>query len=255
MAASSASLDRFAHGRGSQLILEHRAYTPLPGNASAFWDAQVKRGFELVQPLMERAMGYFQSVSGPVEQIVHLYRYDDLADWQARLHGLYGVKELEPYFREVRPLLSRQVNAIYVPAPLEQLNPLFGGGRDWLPESGPIVDASAHPELVVEQRTLTLHAGSLPAYWEAYQKHGLAGSRAQGDRLIGVFQSMIGVQHQVLHYRWFENAAEMSSRHRACAGHPEWQAFEAAIRPRVASHESQLLAPSPVREMCPLFFP
>ena len=237
------------------MILEHRAYTPLPGNAPAFWDAQLKRGFEPVDSIMDRLIGYFQSVSGPVDQIVHIYRYDDLEDWQARLRGLYGIKELETYFREVRPLLSRQVNATFTLTPLEELGPLFGGGRDWLPDHGPLVDATENPSLRVEQRTLTLRPGGLPAYWEAYKSHGLAGSEALRDRLIGAFQSMIGVQHQVLHYWWFENAEEMSARHRACAERGEWRQFEAAIRPHVVSQESQLLVPSPIRRMCPLFYP
>ena len=236
------------------MILERRAYTPLPGNSTAFWDAQLKRGFDVMNPLMERVIGYFETISGPAEQIVHLWRFDDLNDWHTRYSSLYGLKELEPYFRSVRPLLTRQENAIFVPAPLDELGPLFGGGRDWLPGGKPIVDIAAHPDLVVEQRTITLRPGSLPAYWEAYRTHGLDGSEPLRERLIGAFQSMIGVQHQVLHYWWFEDASEVAARHRICAEHTAWQAFEAAIRPHTVTHESQLLAPSPIAELSPLFY-
>ena len=237
------------------MILERRVYTLLPGNVEAFWRTQVERGFDLVAPIMERLIGYFHTLSGPTDEIVHLWRYDDYADWQARLHGLYGVEGLDDYFPKVRVLMTRQVNATFVPAPIDDLAPLFGGGRDWLPGDAPVADAAANPELLVEERTLTLRPGGLPAYYDAWDTYGRAGHAPLRDRLIGAFESMIGVQHQIVTYWWFDDFADRRARHRACEDDPDWRAFTAAVRPDVVEQESKLLAPSPLPEMCPIVYP
>src|SRR3546814_17643957 len=81
------------------MILEHRAYTMKPGNLERFYELQVDRGFGLVKPIMERLIGYFTTLSGPAEQVVHLYAFDTLEDWRMRLHGLYPVAALQSYFQ------------------------------------------------------------------------------------------------------------------------------------------------------------
>ena len=76
-----------------------------PGLLERFYETQVERGFDAVRPVIDRVIGYFSTVSGPADQVIHLYAFDSLDDWQTRLHGLYGVPELEPYFLNVRPLM------------------------------------------------------------------------------------------------------------------------------------------------------
>jgi hypothetical protein len=100
------------------MLIERRCYTLKAGGLGAFWRAQDDRGYESVRPILDRLIGYFSAVSGPVDQVVHLYRYDSFEDWQTRLHGLYAVSSLEPYFKTVRALMSTQENAFLKPAPL-----------------------------------------------------------------------------------------------------------------------------------------
>ena len=135
------------------MIFERRRYTARAGMHDEFIRLQQARGFDgAIAAIMARLIGYFTTVSGASEQFVHLYRYDDFDDWVTRLHGLYGVAELEPYFRAVRPILIRQQTEFFLPAPIDELNPLWSAGEDWLPGAGGRKwDLRETPDLMVEE--------------------------------------------------------------------------------------------------------
>lgn len=235
------------------MIFERRAYTMEPGHVPAFDKAQTDRGFDLVKPYMERLVGYFSTESGPVDQVVHIYRYDSLDDWNVRLRGMYGVPELTPYFVNTRKIVRHQVNGFFEPLPVDALNPLWGDGRDWLPGRGaplgPRTDAT-----LFEERSFQLRPGGVPAFVEACAAHGTAAlTDAMGDRAVGAVMAMIGPLHNVLLWWWFESPAERDARAAALAAHPGWQRFLATIAPALTGQSTLLLRPRPVAEMSPLF--
>jgi hypothetical protein len=237
------------------MLIEHRAYTLRPGNSAAFWALQQERGFELVRPIMERLIAYFATQSGPLEQIVHLYRFDSYDDWTRRLHGLYGVAALESYFKRVRPLMLAQENRFLVPAPIAELTPLWGNGNDWLPGATPLVDRAVQPALVVEESTLIMLPGSLPTYWQAYREHGLAAGNVATANLVGCFYTLVGRQHQVTHYRHYPSYAAQQAHAAALAENARWKAFMQIVAALAVSAETKLLAPAPIPQMAPLFLP
>ena len=53
------------------MLFEQRCYTLKPGATTAFWQAQVDRGFELVKPIGDRLIGYFSTLSGSADQVTH----------------------------------------------------------------------------------------------------------------------------------------------------------------------------------------
>ena len=112
------------------MLIEKRVYTLRPGLTDAFMKAQVDRGWEPVHPILDKLIGYFSSAGGPRDEITHLYRFDSYDDWVKRLHGLYTVPGLAPYFAAVRPLMLAQVNEFIAPAPFAALTPLWGNGKD-----------------------------------------------------------------------------------------------------------------------------
>jgi NIPSNAP len=241
-----------AKKKESAVLIEHRAYTLKPGCLDTFYAAQLERGFELVKPIMERCLGYFTAQSGPTDQVVHLYRFDNYDDWTKRLHGLYGVAGLEPYFKKVRALMSAQENKFLVPSPLAALTPLLGNGKDWLP-GGPLwADRKTTPEMIIEEHTLILVPGSLPPYWAAYQEHGLKANGAT-QHLLGCFVSLVGRQHQVVHYRCYPSFGVCRAHRDALAKSADWQAFMRIVGAMTASADSKLLTPAPIAQMAPLF--
>lgn len=231
------------------MLFEQRIYTLKPGTIADFWQAQRDRGFELVRPILERQVGYFSAASGAADQVVHLYRYDDFNDWQQRLHGLYGVSELEPYFKRVRALMLAQENKFLVPVPVSELCPYWGNGKDWLPDQGALLGRGNGAALVEEQTTVLL-PGTLPFYWQAWREHGFQALANDPGQLLGCFSCLVGRQHQVVMYRLYFDWAQRQ----ACIDSDNWQPFLAAIQPLVARRESKLLTPAIDRELSPLFF-
>lgn len=234
------------------MIFERRAYTMEPGHVPAFDQAQIDRGFDLVKSYMDRLVGYFSTRTGAADQVVHFYRYDTLDDWNQRLRGLYAVPELTPYFVNTRKIVRRQVNGFYEPLPVDALNPMWGGGNDWLPETGAKL-ASLSGDLVVEERAFQLRPGGIPAFVDACNASGIPALSIMGDRAIGAFMSMVGPLHNVTLWWWFENAAEREARHAELAANADWRKFIAAITPLLTDQSSLLLTPRPVPEMSPLF--
>ena len=234
------------------MIFERRAYTMEPGHVPNFDQAQIDRGFDLVKSYMDRLVGYFSTRTGTTDQVVHLYRYDSFDDCNARLRGLYAVPELTPYFVNTRKIVRRQVNGFSELLPVDALNPMWGGGHDWLPESGAkLTGLSA--DVVVEERSFQLRPGGIPAFVEACNACGIAALSGLADRSIGAFMSMTGPLHNITLWWWFENTGEREARVAALTADADWQAFITAIAPLLADRSSLLLTPRPIPEMSPLF--
>ena len=237
------------------MVIEYRAYTMKPGNLGRFYEMQIERGFDGPSgPIMRECLiGYFATVSGPNEQLVHLYSLDDLEDWRTRYANIYAVPEMQPYFEAVRPLILKQENKFLMPAPIDAISPLYGAGRDWRPGAPPLADRERLPNLLIEEQAISLVPGGLPKYWTAYEEFALAAVSPLETNLIGCFFTLIGQLHQVFHFWYFDDMADRQRRHNAVAMNPRWPEFLDQIRPLVVAQESKLMTPAPVPDMSPLF--
>lgn len=235
------------------MILEHRAYTMQIGLLERFYELQVERGFDAIAPVLDRLIGYFSTVDGPLEQVVHLYAFDSLEDWRERLHGLYGIPELEPYFEKVRPIMLKQENHVLLPAPLDKLSPHFKIGSYWQRGDGPLAGSEDMRDLLLEEQVISLAPGMLGRYWEAMDQTGSRALSPLDTNRLGSFYMMVGPLHQVYHYWFFDGFDDRTRRHNAVRMNPDWVAFQETIRPLVVQQESKLLRPAPVNEMVPIF--
>ena len=234
------------------MIFERRAYTMEPGHIDAFDKAQIDRGFDLVKPYMDRLVGYFSTRTGVSDQIVHLYRYDDLDDWNKRLRGLYHVPELTPYFVNTRKIVRRQQNGFYEPLPIDPINPLWGGGNDWLPGIGKTL-APLSENLVVEEKVFQLKPGGIPAFVEACNQTGVGTLDAIRRQSIGTLMSMIGNLHTVAFWWWFETSEDRETHAKCLSAAAEWNNFIAEVAAVTLEQSSLLLEPRPIPQMSPLF--
>ena len=234
------------------MLIEHRAYTLQLGATGLFWDAQRERGEDGLRPILERLIGSFESRTGPIDQVVSLYRYDSFDDWQARLQGVYRETRLQPYFRVVRPVIVRQESKFLVPAPLPELTPCWGNGNDWLSRQGPLLPASRGQD-IFEQTTLTFAAGGVPACWEAYRKHALGGDGIAVQGLLGAFSSIVGSLNEVLLYRHFTSVEALFEHRAQRERSAPWTSWLRTLAPLMVASDSRLLAPSRIPDMSPLY--
>lgn len=236
------------------MLFEYRAYTLRPGNEYAFWDAQLMRGLDPQRrPIMARVVGYFATRTGPVDQIVHLWRFDSYDDWYTRLYSGYGDPANEPYYRKVRALMLAQENRFLAPAPVAELTPLWGNGNDWRTGGAPVADLASMPDLVIEQTVHQLAPGSMPAFWQAYREKGVRAGAAALDGLLGCFSTLVGQQHQVTQFRMHASAAAWAASAEALRRNVDWAAFLDAVKPLTVGYDSRLMRPSPIAAMSPLF--
>ncbi len=240
-------------GRKKIMLFEQRTYTLKPGILETFWQAQHDRGFEIMSPILERLIGYFSTASGADQQLVHCYRYDSFDDWMTRLHGLAKVPQLGDYFKKVRPMLLAQETKFMALSPVKGLNPIWGNG-DWLPAKG------AHPglpsstaQVIVEESTIKLNPGTLPAYWEAWEKTGLSAGDDAVSGMLACFNTLVGRQHEVVMYRWFASFDARQQKREALRGNPQWKNFVDSISASVQSHDVKLMTPAQIPVLSPLF--
>lgn len=236
------------------MLFEQRCYTLKPGATTAFWQAQVDRGFELVKPIGDRLIGYFSTLSGSADQVTHLYRYDSFDDWKNRLHGLYGVPALEPYFTTARALMTAQHNQFFALAPVAQLNPLWGDGQDWVPDQPAPQLPGATPGSLIEERSTLLLPGTAPAYWQQWREVLDDTALVDQGSLLLTLVSLVGRQHQVLMYRHFPDLQARQALQERRQASAIWTRFQQAVTPFVASEDTKLLRPGPLAPLSPLFF-
>ncbi|HMM75955.1 MAG TPA: NIPSNAP family protein [Gammaproteobacteria bacterium] len=84
----------------------------------------VKLYSEIGYPVLERSglakklVGYFQADTGVINQLVHLWKFDDDADRRAHWAALYANREfVDDFAARIRPLIAQQEVKLLLAAP------------------------------------------------------------------------------------------------------------------------------------------
>ncbi|MEZ5998729.1 MAG: NIPSNAP family protein [Hyphomonas sp.] len=236
------------------MILERRAYQVDAGNVDEFWAVQRDWYWPPeIGDFFNHLIGYFETTEKGAREIVHIYRFDSLADWEGRYQALY--KRFPPHlFNVVRKLLSRQENTFMAPAPV---------GLPGIPPldqpSGPPAGYSLYgkplpPDLVVQETITDFLPGGIFAHWGAIAELQ-APSEALKHNLIGMFHSTTGRLHRKYEYRWFMNREDAVAHQLDLA--KDAAAAEVAVKsePFLVTSKVSYLKPAPFGWLRPLFEP
>ena len=99
------------------MIIEERIYTCHVGKAKLYVSMYEKEGLAIQRPILGNLVGYFTTELGPLNQVVHLWAYEDLNDRARRRERLLSDERWKVYAAKVQPLVLSQENKILVPAP------------------------------------------------------------------------------------------------------------------------------------------
>lgn len=99
------------------MIVEERIYVLAPGKVRAYLDAYESEGMAIQKPILGRMVGYFSTEVGPLNQIVHMWAYDDMNDRMRRRAELAADSRWQAYLSKVRGFVVSQENKILMPAP------------------------------------------------------------------------------------------------------------------------------------------
>jgi len=99
------------------MLVEQRVYDIVPGRVADFFALYEHSGLEVQLRHLGRMLGYYQSEFGELNQVIHLWGYDDLEDRARRRAALFADEAWRAYFSQVIGLIVRQQSRILLPAP------------------------------------------------------------------------------------------------------------------------------------------
>jgi hypothetical protein len=103
------------------MIIDERTYTCHPGKVKAFLDVYERLGKPIQWPIIGEPIGYFTSETGILCQVVHMWKYESMADREQRRLKLSSAPGWGAYLDASMPLLCALENRILVPTSFSPL--------------------------------------------------------------------------------------------------------------------------------------
>lgn len=99
------------------MIVEMRTYTLALGATGRYFKLYGEKGLAVQKRILGHLVGYYAVEVGALNQVVHLWAYENLDERARRRATLWADKEWLAYVAEVGPLVTHQENQILNPAP------------------------------------------------------------------------------------------------------------------------------------------
>jgi hypothetical protein len=212
------------------MIHELRVYTVHAGRVAEYAEKSGRVGRPIRGDRFGKLVGYWTTELGPLNQVVHIWEYADLA---ARAEARAGLARDERWVKEYlpgsTPLLVSQENMILVPADWYPLRPTAGMGT-------------------YELRTYRLYPGKV-AEWMGHFRAGLS-AREKYSAPVGVWATEIGPLNTVAHLWAYRDPNHRAEVRKAASADPAWKEAVGKLGPLMQQMESRLLVPtdfSPLR--------
>jgi len=90
------------------MIVELRTYVLHPGRQAEFLRLMGEEGIAIERPILGRMLGFYTSEIGPLNQLVHLWGYDSLADYEARCRARDADPGMAEYFKATVGMIAEQ---------------------------------------------------------------------------------------------------------------------------------------------------
>ncbi len=97
------------------MIIDHRTYTIAHGRDKEYLELFEREGLPVQLRHLGDPVGYFRTILGPLNQVVHLWRFEDLADMDARRAARDADPAWDEYKRKSAGMLTAQENKILAP--------------------------------------------------------------------------------------------------------------------------------------------
>lgn len=99
------------------MLVELRTYTTQPGRLRDYLALYEAEGLAIQRRILGRLVGYYRSEIGELNQVLHLWAYEDLKEREQRRAALLADPQFQAYVRQMLPLLQSQESRILAPAP------------------------------------------------------------------------------------------------------------------------------------------
>lgn len=98
------------------MIVEERIYTVRPMTTGGFLSVVEQEGLAIQSEHLGKPFGYFSTEFGPLNQIVHLWAYEDFADRARRRAALQADPRWNSVRNKLGEFIAGQENKLLVPA-------------------------------------------------------------------------------------------------------------------------------------------
>jgi len=98
-------------------IYEMRTYTVIVGKMAEVTELYKNQGWPALGKHPQRLVGYFTGDIGAMNQVIHIWKFNDDADRRAFWAGVFGDAEFMAFAAKLRPLLLSQENKLMMAAP------------------------------------------------------------------------------------------------------------------------------------------
>lgn len=99
------------------MIVEQRTYTLKPMSVGEFLKRYQEEGLAIQRPILGTLVGYFFTEFGPLNQVVHMWAFEDFADRDRRRATLKADPRWAKYLQSIGQYLVAQESRILMPAP------------------------------------------------------------------------------------------------------------------------------------------
>ncbi len=97
------------------MIVEQRTYTLHPGKVPEYLRLYESEGMAIQTRILGRMVGYFTTEIGPLNQIIHMWGYEDLADRARRRAQMAADPGWKAYIPKIQALIQTQETKILIP--------------------------------------------------------------------------------------------------------------------------------------------
>jgi hypothetical protein len=98
-------------------IYELRTYNAIVGKMSELVALYKSEGWPALSKHPSKLLGYFTGDVGALNQLIHIWKFDDDADRRAFWAGVYGDPDFMAFGAKIRPLIGEQQNKLMMSAP------------------------------------------------------------------------------------------------------------------------------------------
>ena len=103
------------------MIYEMRTYGMKIGSVPAYLELVEEEGIQIQKGHLGELVGYFSTEIGPLNEIVHIWAFADLADRAARRAKLAADPRWQRFMPKIQALIHTMENKILLPAPFSPL--------------------------------------------------------------------------------------------------------------------------------------
>ena len=98
-------------------IYELRTYAVAVGKMAEVVEIYKSAGWPALSKHPNKLVGYFTGDIGAINQLIHLWKFDDDADRRAFWAGIYADPDFMAFVGKLRPMLTLQENKLMMAAP------------------------------------------------------------------------------------------------------------------------------------------